>query len=94
MQQKDMDALFHAISQQSGGADAKQAASRLQAALHTPDGKRAAQQVMQQYSGSLEQVAHMAQAGDMEGVKRSVQQLMRTPEGAQLAAQLSKLMRR
>ncbi|MDO5784837.1 MAG: hypothetical protein Q4P20_07215 [Eubacteriales bacterium] len=94
MQQKDMDALFHAISQQSGSPDTTKAASRLQAALNTPDGRRAAQQVMQHYSGSLEQVAHMAQSGNMEGAKRSVQDLMRTPEGAQLAAQIAKMMGR
>lgn len=94
MQQKDMDALFRTISQQSGNPDAGKAASRLQAALNTPEGRRAAQQVMQQYSGSLEQVAHMAQSGNMDGAKRSVQELMRTPEGAQLAAQIAKMMGR
>lgn len=94
MQQKDMDALFHAISQQSGNPDTAKAASRLQAAMNTPDGRRAAQQVMQRYSGSLEQVARMAQSGNMDGAKRSVQELMRTPEGAQLAAQIAKIMGR
>ncbi len=94
MHQKDMDALFHAISQQSGNPDTTQAASRLQAALNTPDGRRAARQVMQNYGSSLEEVARMAQSGNMEGAKRSVQSLMRTPEGAQLAAQIAKMMGR
>lgn len=94
MQQRDMEAMLRNISQKSGNANAQQTVKQLQAALNTPEGRKAAQKMMQSYGNSLENAARMAQSGNMEGAKQSMQRLMGTPEGAQLAAQIAKLMGR
>ncbi|MDO4287003.1 MAG: hypothetical protein Q4C40_04685 [Eubacteriales bacterium] len=94
MQQKDMENLLHNLSHKSGNPEAEQAADRMRAAMNTPQGRQAAQKIMKNYGNSLEQAAHLAQAGDLNAAKKSIQSLMQTPEGAQLAAQIAKMMGR
>lgn len=94
MQQKDFDAFVRNFSQQSGRPEAAQAASRFRAAFDTPEGKQLAQQLMQQHGNALEQAAQQAQSGNLEQAKQTVQQLMRTPEGMRLAAQIAAMMGR
>lgn len=94
MQQRDMEQFLHNFSQQNGNSDASQAAERIRQALNTPSGREAVQRMMNSYGNSLEDAARMAQSGNLEGAKKSVQNLLRTPEGAQLAAQITKMMGR
>ena len=94
MQQRDMEELMRRISRETGNPDAAQAAGRMRDALNTPEGRRAAQKILEGHSSSLENAARMAQAGNLEGAKQSVQELLRTPDGARLAAQIAKLMGR
>ncbi|HBI64801.1 MAG TPA: hypothetical protein DDX51_06755 [Clostridiales bacterium] len=94
MQQNEFDAVFRHLSNGGDNAETRNAAARLRAALQTPEGRQAAQTILQSCGGSLENAARMAQAGDVDGAKKYVQQLMRTPEGARLAAQIQKAMGR
>ena len=91
MQQKDMEALLRQFSQQSGDAAA---AARLKANMQAPRNQRAAQTILQQHGASLEQAMRHMQAGDTEGAKQIIQRTMQTPEGAQLAQQIARLMGR
>ncbi len=94
MQQRDMEELMRRISRTTGTADAARATGRMREALNTPEGRQAAQKILEGHGSSLENAARMAQAGNLEGAKQSVQELLRTPEGAQLAAQIAKMMGR
>lgn len=94
MQQRDMEDMIRNLSQQTGNPGVRQAADSLRAAMETAEGMQAAQQIMQKYSGTLETAARMAQSGNLNGAKKSVQNLMNTPEGARLAAQIAKMMGR
>jgi uncharacterized protein YdaU (DUF1376 family) len=91
MQQKDMEALLRQFSQQSGDATA---AARLKANMQAPQNQRAAQTILKQHGASLEQAMQRMQAGDTEGAKQIIQRTMQTPEGAQLAQQIARLMGR
>lgn len=94
MQQQEMERLLCNLSRQSMSPEAAQAAERIRAAMQTQQGQQTAQNILRSHSSSLEQAARLAQSGDLDGAKKSIQSLMRTPEGARLAAQLSKLMGR
>ena len=95
MQQQEMERLLRNLSrQQYMSPEAAQAAERIRTAMQTQQGQQTAQNILRSHSSSLEQAARLAQSGDLEGAKKSIQSLMRTPEGARLAAQLSKLMGR
>ncbi|MDO4173203.1 MAG: hypothetical protein Q4D42_00435 [Eubacteriales bacterium] len=94
MQQNDMENLLRNLSRKSGKPETEQAAERVRAAINTPKGRQAAQEIMKNYGGSLEQAAQLAQSGDLTAAKKSIQQLMQTPEGAQLAAQIAKMIGR
>lgn len=91
MQQKDMDALLRQFSQQSGDPAA---AARLKANMQAPQNQRAAQAILRQHGASFEQAMQRMQAGDTEGAKQIMQRTMQTPEGAQLAQQIARLMGR
>ena len=94
MQQRDMEELMRRISRETGKPDADKAAGRMRDALNISEGQKAAQKILEGHSSSLENAARMAQAGNLEGAKKSVQELLRTPEGARLAAQIAKMMGR
>lgn len=94
MQQQEMERLLCNLSRQSMSPEAAQAAERIRAAMQTQQGQQTAQNILRSHSSALEQAARLAQSGDLDGAKKSIQSLMRTPEGARLAAQLSKLMGR
>lgn len=94
MQQHDMENLIRNLSKQTGDSSTIKNAERIRSAMNTPEGQQVAQQIMQKYGGALESAAHMAQSGNLDGAKKSVQQLMSTPEGARLAAQIAKMMGR
>lgn len=89
MQQSDLEALIRTFSQSSNNA---QLAAQLQAFAQSPAGAQFVQQI--QHNAALSDAASHARAGDMEQAKQSVQQLMRTPEGRQLAAQLHSFFKR
>lgn len=89
MQQSDLEALIRTFSQSSNNA---QLAAQLQAFAQSPAGAQFVQQM--QHNAALSDAAGYARAGDMEQAKQSVQQLMRTPEGRQLAAQLHSFLKR
>lgn len=91
MQQKDMEALLRQFSQQSGDATV---AARFKANMQSPQNQRAAQTILKQHGASLEQAMQRMQAGDTEGAKQIIQRTMQTPEGAQLAQQIARLMGR
>ena len=94
MQQRDMEQLIQQLARGNGTGDAAQVAGRMRDALSTPEGRQAVQKILDGYGNSLEHAAHMAQAGNLDGAKQSIQQLLRTPEGARLAAQIAKMMGR
>lgn len=82
MQHNDLDALIRQVSQQCGDPAA---AARLKARMQNPE---------QQHGASLERAMQCMQAGDTEGAKQILQRTMQTPEGAQLAQQIARLMGR
>ena len=90
MQHNDLDALIRQISQQCGDA----AAARLKARMQNPEQQRAARSMFRQHGASLERAMQCMQAGDTEGAKQILQRTMQTPEGAQLAQQIARLMGR
>ena len=59
-----------------------------------PEQQRAARSMFRQHSASLERAMQCMQAGDTEGAKQILQRTMQTPEGAQLAQQIARLMGR
>ena len=65
--------------------------SRLQAALRTPDGQKAARIISDRHAADLERAAQAAQRGDMGEAARLAQQLMQSPEGTQLAHKLRQI---
>ena len=87
MQHNDLDALIRQISQQCGDPAA---AARLKARMQ----QRAARSMFRQHGASLERAMQCMQAGDTEGAKQILQRTMQTPEGAQLAQQIARLMGR
>ena len=91
MQHNDLDALVRQISQQCGDPAA---AARLKARMQNPEQQRAARSMLRQHGSSLEQAMQHMQAGDTEGAKQIMQRTMQTPEGAQLAQQIARLMGR
>lgn len=78
------------LAAQAGNEDA---VARLRDALQTPSGQQAAQAVSARHAADLERAAQAAQRGDMATAAQLVQQLMRTPEGARLAAQFKQIFR-
>lgn len=94
MQQQEMEYLLHNLSHPSMNPEAAQAAERLRKAMQTRQGQQVAQNILHSHNDAFHQAAQLAQSGDLEGAKEAIQSLLRTPEGAQLAAQLSKLMGR
>ena len=86
----DQNELLRRLAAQAGNPDA---AARLRAALNTPDGRKAAQVISSQHATALERAAQAAQRGDMGEAARLAQQLMQTPEGAQLAQKLRQIFR-
>lgn len=80
--------ILRRMAAQAGNADAVE---RLQAALRTPDGQKAARVISDKHTDTLERAAQAAQRGDMGEAARLAKQLMQTPEGAGLAAQLKKI---
>lgn len=80
--------ILRRMAAQAGNADAVE---RLQAALRTPDGQKAARVISDKHADTLERAAQAAQRGDMGEAARLAKQLMQTPEGAGLAAQLKKI---
>ena len=75
MQQREIEELMQRIARESGNPDAARAAGRMREALRTPEGQQAAQRVLEGHGRALERAARMAQAGDLEGAKQSVQQI-------------------
>lgn len=65
----------------------------LRRALHTPDGRQAAQVISDRHADVLERAAQAAQRGDMGEAARLAQQLMQTQEGARLADKLKQIFR-
>lgn len=94
MQQQEMERMLRNLSHQSTSPEAAQTVERIRSAMQTRQGQQAAQSILNSHNSSLDHAAKLAQSGDWEGAKKSIQSFMRTPEGARLAAQLSKLMGR
>lgn len=94
MQQQELERLLRNLSHQSTSPEAAQAAERLREAMQTRQGQQMAQNIVHNHSDALNRAAQLAQSGDLNGAKQAIQSLMHTPEGARLAAQLSKLMGR
>ena len=86
----NQEEILRRIAEQAGKADAL---AQLQAALHTPDGQKAARIISDRHAADLERAAQAAQRGDMGEAARLARQLMQTEEGAGLAAQLKKNLR-
>lgn len=80
--------ILRRIAAQAGSADALE---QLQAALRTPGGQQAARIISDRHAADLERAAQAAQRGDMGEAARLAKQLMQTPEGVSLAAQLKKI---
>lgn len=87
----DQNEILRRLASQAGGQDTVE---QLRAALHTPDGKKAAQVISSQHAEALERAAQAAQRGDMGEASRLAQQFMQTQEGARLAQQLRQIFRK
>nr|WP_297171346.1 hypothetical protein [uncultured Agathobaculum sp.] len=87
----DQNEILRHLAAQAGAPDA---AEQLREVLRTPDGKKAAQVISSQHAAALERAAQAAQRGDMGEAARLAQQLMQTPEGANLAQKLRQIFRK
>ena len=94
MNPSDMEQFLQILSRKSNNRQALEQAERIRRALQTANGQQAVRALMEQYGSTLEQAAHMAQNGNLDGARQSVQHMLRTPQGTQLAAQIAKLMGR
>lgn len=78
----------------TGGNDPKtqETLRRLQNAMQSAEGQRMAQAVSRQTAEGIERAARAAQAGDKRAAQDAVREILKTPEGAALAAQLQRLL--
>ena len=61
--------------------------------MNSPDGKRLVQLINQQAgSGNLKRAAGAAAKGDTTDISRTIQDLVRTPEGAQVVERINRTM--
>ena len=94
MNPSDLERLLQTISQSGGSRQTRENAERVRRVLQTASGQQAVRSLMEQYGTALEQAARLAQSGNPDGARQSVQHMLRTPQGAQLAAQIRKMMGR
>jgi len=80
----DHNEILRRFAAQAGGT---QSIEQLRAALSTPSGAKAARTISSRHAKELERAAQAAERGDMTEAARLAESLMKTPEGAQLAAQ-------
>lgn len=85
----DHKELLRRLAAQAGG---QSTISQIQAALNSAEGKQAAQSISGKHAALLEQAAQAAERGDYQQASQLAQQLMQTPEGAQIAAKLRGLL--
>lgn len=91
MQQHDLESVIRAMEQ--GDPKTREAARKIRSAMGTSEGQQTAQNVARRYGSVISKAAEKMQSGDQEGAKRLVQGILSTPDGAKLAAELSRLMR-
>ncbi len=90
----DPKELIGTLAANAENRGARQALQGLQAAAQSPEGQRMAQQISRQTADAIERAAKAAQAGDQQRARAAVQEILRTQEGAALAAQLKKLLQK
>ena len=83
---QDFNELLAAFRAQSGGAPQL---SALEQFMHSPQGQGMAQGLSQETTARIAQAAGQ---GDREGAQAAVAAILRTPEGAALAAQIKNLL--
>ncbi|MGN1031251.1 MAG: hypothetical protein ACI4PQ_06570 [Butyricicoccaceae bacterium] len=91
MQQNDLEAIIRSMEQKD--PNTHEAAQKLRAALGTQQGQKTAQDITRRYGNVIAQAAGRLQAGDQEGAKRVMQSILNTPDGAKLAAELTRMLR-
>ena len=86
---QDFNELLAAFRAQSSGAPQL---SALEQFMHSPQGQGMAQGLSQETTARIAQAAQAAGQGDREGAQAAVAAILRTPEGAALAAQIKNLL--
>lgn len=84
----DPNELMKKLAAQAGDP---QAVEKLYAALSTPEGRHTAQVISAENADDLERAAQAAQRGDMGEAARIAQKMMRSKEGASLAARIREI---
>jgi|GluameStandDraft_1065615.scaffolds.fasta_scaffold36142_1 Asp-tRNA(Asn)/Glu-tRNA(Gln) amidotransferase B subunit len=87
----DANELMRRLDMQGNSPQAKEAISRLQRAMQS--GKKGqAQAIDSATAARIERAAKAAQAGDKRAAQAAIGEIMSTPQGAALAAQLKNLL--
>ncbi|MBP3312250.1 MAG: hypothetical protein J6L72_08465 [Butyricicoccus sp.] len=85
----DANELMRRLLMQSGG---QEAVAKLQRTLQAGAGQELAKNVDSATASRIERAAQAAQAGDKNAVQAVLREIMSTPEGAALAAQLGRIL--
>lgn len=88
----DFDTFLNALSGNTG--EARKTADKLSALLRTPEGQQLAQRLMQTGGNALSSALYYAQNGDLDTARQYIQSVLDTPQGAQLAAELARILGR
>lgn len=91
MQQQDLEAIIRAMEQSD--PNTREAARKIRTVMGTQEGRQTAQDVTRRYGSVIAAAANKMQSGDPNGAKQLIQNLLSTPDGAKLAAELARLMR-
>ena len=88
----DANELMRKLQMNANDHKTQAAMNRLQSAMRSAEGQRMAKQIDRSTAERIERAAKAAQAGDARAAREAVGEILKTPEGAALAAQLQKLL--
>ena len=88
----DANELMRKLQMNANDPKTQAAMNRLQSAMRSAEGQRMAKQIDRSTAERIERAAKAAQAGDARAAREAVGEILKTPEGAALAAQLQKLL--
>lgn len=86
----DANELMRKLSMMGG--DQKEAIERLQRMMQAGQGQNLAKSIDSATTARIERAAQAAQAGDKRAASAAIGEIMSTPEGAALAAQLRRIL--
>ena len=88
----DAKELLHKLQMSQNDPKMQAALQNLQSAMQSAEGQRMARNISRQTAENIERAAKAAQAGNKTAAQDAVREILKTPEGAALAAQLQRLL--